>query len=310
MNGVSMTTVRWPHPRDLAAAAAAISLVLVVILSPDAARVHAADVFQSLRSPGEAAFIAGHRGDQEGAPENTLPAFELAIASQAQFIETDLQLTSDGVPVLMHDWTVDRTTDGSGPVWTYTWDELSRLDAGRWYADEFAGTRVPALSQLLDLVRPSNKRVLLELKGSWNADQLRSVTDDIERFGLDDRVIVASFDIMSLKALAGVAPDLPRLVISRTIAGDPAILAATCGAVAIVTSAAFVREDPLAVTRIHDAGLGVLLYTLNDEQNWSDATSLGVDGIITDLPTRLDRWLAAAHHTAPAAATTLETRRG
>ncbi|MCU1439861.1 MAG: hypothetical protein JWP85_858 [Rhodoglobus sp.] len=310
MNGVSMTTVRWPDPRGLAAAAAAIGLVLVVVLSPDAARVHAADVFQSLRAPGEAAFIAGHRGDQEGAPENTLPAFELAIASQAQFIETDLQLTSDGVPVLMHDWTVDRTTDGSGPVWTYTWDELSRLDAGRWYADEFTGTRVPALSQLLDLVRSSNTRVLLELKGSWNVAQLQFVADDIERFGLDGRVIVASFDIMSLKALATVAPDMPRLVISRTIAGDPAILAATCGAVAIVTSARFVRDNPDAVTRIHEAGLGVLLYTLNDKETWSDATSLGVDGIITDLPAQLDRWLADTRLAAPAAAATLETRRG
>jgi glycerophosphoryl diester phosphodiesterase len=310
MNGVSMATVRWPDPRGFAAAAAAVSLVLVVVLSPDAARVHAADVFQSLRAPGEAAFVAGHRGDQEGAPENTLPAFELAIASQVEFIETDLQLTADGVPVLMHDWTVDRTTNGSGPVWAYTWHELSRLDAGGWYSDAFAGTRVPALSQLLALVRPSNKRVLLELKGSWNAEQLRSVTDDIERVGLDDRVIVASFDIMSLKALATVAPDLPRLVISRTIVGDPAVLAATCGAVALVTSARFVRDDPDAVTRIHDAGLGVLLYTLNDEETWSDATSLGVDGIITDRPARLDRWLADTRTTAPAAAATLETRRG
>jgi glycerophosphoryl diester phosphodiesterase len=310
MNGVSMTTVRWPDPTALAAAAAAIGLVLVVVVSPDAARVHAADVFQSLRAPGEAAFIAGHRGDQEGAPENTLPAFELAIASHAEFIETDLQLTSDGVPVLMHDWTVDRTTNGSGPVWAHTWDELSRLDAGRWYADEFAGTRVPALSQLLALVRPSTKRVLLELKGSWNADQLSGVADDIGRLGLDDRVIVASFDIMSLTALAEVAPDIDRLVISRTIVGDPAILAATCGAVALVTSAGFARDNPDAVTRIHEAGLGVLLYTLNDEQMWADAISLGVDGIITDRPARLDRWLADTRLAAPAASTTLETRRG
>src|SRR5687767_1571186 len=117
-----MTTTRRPDPRALAAAAATIALVLVVLVSPDAARVQAADVFEFLRAPGEAAFIASHRGDQDGAPENTLPAFELALASGAEFIETDLQLTADGVPVLLHDWTVDRTADGSGPVWNLTWE--------------------------------------------------------------------------------------------------------------------------------------------------------------------------------------------
>jgi glycerophosphoryl diester phosphodiesterase len=299
-----------PGPRAFAAAMAAISLVLVVLLSPDAARVQADDVFQSLRSPGEAAFIASHRGAPGGAPENTLPAFELALASRAEFIETDLQLTADGVPVLMHDWTLDRTTDGTGPVWNLTWEEVRRLDAGSLYGEQFAGATVPSLAQLLYLVRPTTKRVLLELKGSWTADQLAAVADDVDRFGLRHRVIVASFDIMSLKALASVAPDIPRVVVSREVVGDPAILAATCGAVAIVTSARFVQEDPHAVTRIHEAGLGVLLYTLNDAQTWSEAVSLGVDGIITDLPSELDEWLADTREGAPAPTVALETRRG
>ncbi|MCU1421475.1 MAG: hypothetical protein JWN36_1126, partial [Microbacteriaceae bacterium] len=265
MNGVSMTTARKLDRRAILAAAATVALLLVVILSPDAARTQAANVFASLRSPGEAALVAGHRGDTEGAPENTLPALALAIESDADLVETDLQLTSDGVPVLMHDWTVDRTTNGSGPVWGMTYEQLSALDAGSWYSKEFAGTRVPTLAQFLGILRPSTKRAMLELKGSWTAAQLRGVADDVDRFGVAGKVIFASFDTMSLRMLEAVAPALPRVVITHKLVGDPAALAGTCGAVAIVTSQAFVEGDPDVVTRIHAAGLGVLLYTVNDE---------------------------------------------
>lgn len=288
-----MATGRWsePHPTVLLAAATTLALILLFVLSPDASQVRAADLFAELRQPGEAGFVAGHRGDKEGAPENTIPAFQLAIDSDAEYVETDLQLTADGVPVLIHDWTIDRTTDGSGPVWQHTWEQLSRLDAGSWYSEKFAGTRVPALTELLELVRPSSKRALLELKGSWNAEQLRTVVDLVYASELESRVVFASFDLTSLAALQDVAPELPRVIIARQVLGDPAVLAATCGAVAIVTSHAFVERDPEVVTRIHDAGLGVLLYTLNSEETWTAAVSLGVDGIITDKPGTFGRWL-------------------
>ncbi len=286
-----LMAARRPGIRTLLAGAASVSLVLVAMLSPDAARVQADDVFASLRAPGETGFIAGHRGDLEGAPENTLPAFQRTIDSDADFLEADLQLTSDGVPVLMHDWMLDRTTDGTGPVWAMPWAELRRLDAGSWYSPAYAGTRVPTLSQLLDLLRSSTKGALLELKGSWNQEQLRDLAAEVRRFGVESRVMFASFDIMSLRALASVAPQFPRLVVTRELVGDPILLAATCGAVAIVTSQAFVARDPGAVSRIHEAGLGVLVYTLNSEENWSAAISLGVDGIITDRPAALAEWL-------------------
>jgi glycerophosphoryl diester phosphodiesterase len=291
------TSLRLPprHTRTATAAATTIALVLVVLLSPDAGRAAAApNVFATLRVPGETGLVASHRGDQDGAPENTLAAMSLAIDSAVDFVETDLQLTSDGVPVLMHDWTVDRTTDGTGPVWNMTWKQLSRLDAGSWYSDAFAGTRVPRLDEFLELVAPSDKRIILELKGSWTEEQLAPVAEQIQARRLASRVIVASFDIVTLANLAAVSETIARVVIARQVVGDPAVLAATCGAIAIVTSRSFVQRDPEAVTRIHDAGLGVMLYTLNDEQTWTEAVSLGVDGIITDRPTQLDRWIATA----------------
>ncbi len=273
------------------AAATVVGLVLVIAVSPDSARGHVAGTFDALRSPGEAGFVAGHRGDKEGAPENTLPAFENAIASDSAFVETDIQLTSDGVPILMHDWTVDRTTNGTGPVWAMSYNDIITLDAGSWYGSKFVGTRVPTLEQLLLLLQPSSKSAILELKGSWTAAQARVVTDLIDSYDLGNRVLMASFDIMTLRALRDAAPEIARVVIARSVIGDPAVLAAACGAVAIVTSAGFIQADPDAVGRIHAAGLGVLIYTLNDADAWAQAVSLGADGLITDRPDTLTVWL-------------------
>ena len=282
------------HHRPLAAATAAVLLVLVIVLSPDATRVHASNIFGTLNAPGDISFVAGHRGGKDGAPENTVPAFQLALQSDVDFIETDLQLTSDGVPVLMHDFTLDRTTDGTGPVWANSWATIRGLDAGSWYDPAFEGTPVPRLEDLLDIVRPTAKRIILELKGSWTDAQVRPVIDEIRMRDLDDRVILASFDIRSLAAAQREGVGIQRVVITHDVVGDPAILAGTCGAVAIVTSRAFLQTDPDAVERIHDAGLGVMIYTLNSAKTWSEAISLGVDGIITDKPRALEGWLASS----------------
>lgn len=285
--------VTAPSRSPVVAGLAVVLLVLVMVLSPDATRVEAASVFGTLRSPGEVAFVAGHRGGADGAPENTLPAFELAIASSAAYIETDLQLTSDGIPVLMHDFSLDRTTNGSGPVWASTWKAVSALDAGSWYDPAFAGTPVPRLDELLGLLVPSTKKLILELKGSWTDAQVQPVVDAIRSHGLEQRVILAGFDILSLAAAERIGGEIQRVVISHDVVGDPSLLARTCGAVGIVTSRAFLEADPDAVQRIHDAGLGVMIYTLNSEKTWSEAITLGVDGIITDKPRELDRWLAS-----------------
>ena len=274
------------------AGASVVALVLGAVLAAPSS-VQAAGALSSFKEPGEAGFVAGHRGGVV-APENTLPAMRYALAGPAAFVETDLQLTADGVPVLMHDWTVDRTTNGSGPVWSMTFAELQELDAGSWVGEAYQNTRVPSFEQFLELLRPSTKQAILELKGSWNAEQVAGLAASVHRHGVQDRVIFASFDLVSLQNIAAVAPDLARAIIVRKVVGDPAVLAAACGALAIVTSARFIERDPDAVGRIHAAGLGVLLYTLNDEETWRAAIDLGVDGIITDRPSELDSWLIAS----------------
>lgn len=275
--------------RTLTAVGSTVALVLTLLVAPGTGP--AAGAFQSLRAPGEAGFIAAHRGGAE-APENTLEAMRLAIDGPAAFVETDVQLTSDGVPVLMHDWTIDRTTDGTGPLWAHTWQEVQRLDAGSWFGPEFAGARVPSLEQFLAVLAPSGKQALLELKGSWTRAQVRTVLDLLADAGVEHRVVLASFSLTTLQYLRDAADHIPRAIISRKVSGDPAVLAAACGAIAIITSRAFLVGDPGAVDRIHAAGLGVLAYTLNNEDSWTVALSLGVDGFITDQSAGLRTWLS------------------
>lgn len=150
-----------------------------LILTPGPSQVQASSLFGGLRAPGEPAFIAGHRGDRAAAPENTMPALQAALDGPTGFVETDIQLSADGVPVLMHDTFVNRTTNGSGRVGALTFAQLQKLDAGAWFSPEFVGTRIPTLEALLSALqateqREVQKKALLELKGYWTAPRRRS----------------------------------------------------------------------------------------------------------------------------------------
>jgi len=281
---------RW-H-RAVFGAMTTIALVLIFVLNPDAALVYATNMFGSLRAPGEPAFIAGHRGDRAHFPENTIPALQGVLDSDFDFVETDIQLTADGVPVLIHDLDVDRTTNGTGLVADLTLAEIKSLDAGTWYSGEFTGAQVPTLDEFLDIFQSSKKKAMLELKGIWTEEQVRVVTGLIYARGVQGRVIFQAFDFETLEALQKAAPVFPRVLIQRYLPSDPVALANRYGAIAILTSPASLEADPSVVQKLHDAGLGIVLYTLNKKGRWSDALELGVDGIITDKPSSLDKWIA------------------
>lgn len=289
-----MTTTRARLTRRTATAAALVALlVLLIVMSATPARVHADAVFGALRMPGEPALIAGHRGDRSAAPENTIPALQAALDSTMEFVESDIQLSADGVPVLIHDDTVDRTTDGSGAVSDFTFAQLRTLDAGSWFAPQFARVRIPSLDEFLVIFQKSTKQAMLELKGYWSTDDARQVVRALHSRNVDERVTFESFDFTTIMNLRSVAPEIPRVIIQRELSADPVALAHYFGAIAILTSPASVEANPDAVSEMHDAGLGLLLYTLNSKERWSEALALGVDGIITDKPSSLDEWLAA-----------------
>ncbi len=271
---------------------AAVAIVITLILNPAATPVYATDMFGELREPGDPSFIAGHRGDRSTAPENTLAALERAIDSPLEFVETDVARTSDGVPVLFHDRTLGRTTDGSGPLANRTLAELKQLDAGSWYSTSFAGERIPTLEEFLVMLAPSGKKALLELKGYWTVEELGVVTDLLDRYELDGRVIFMSFNLGSLSSAAALAPATPRVAIVRSLPDDVVGFARSFRVIGVVTRAKAIEERPEVVDAMHAAGLGVMVYTLNSTKTWEQARALGVDGIITDKPSSLDKWLA------------------
>lgn len=296
-----MTTTIHPVPaahrpapivRVLLASAITLSFVLVLVLGPSANKSHATSMFGTLRSPGDSALIAGHRGDRSAAPENTLPALQGALDGSMVYVETDIRLSADGVPVLIHDASVDRTTNGSGKVSELTLAQLQQLDAGSWFTKSYAGLRIPTLESFLVILAESNKKAMLELKGDWTEESLDVVESLVAEYNLSHRVVLASFSVETLAALQSAVPDLPRLVIIRDLPADPNALIREFEAIGVVTSPPSVVEDPTVVEHIHQAGFGILLYTLNKEQSWATALSLGVDGIITDKPSALDSWLA------------------
>ncbi|WP_369056141.1 glycerophosphodiester phosphodiesterase [Kineococcus terrestris] len=270
-------------------------------------------------------LVVAHRGASATAPENTLAAFESALWAGADLLELDVQLTADGVPVVLHDATLDRTTDGTGAVADTPWHRLERLDAGGWFSPAFAGQRVPSLGRVAQLLaRHPGRGLLVEFKGDWTAEQAGVAVAVLRRTGVAQRCVLQSFSLATVRALALAAPDLPRAVLvlrpgeplplasflaalddperdlQAALGTDPAEvaaaareLAASTGAVACNPHAAAVVACPEVPALHRAAGLGTWVWTVNEPALWRVLVRAGVDGIITDDPGRLRGWLDA-----------------
>lgn len=162
-------------------------------------------------------LVQAHRGYSEVFPENTLLAIEKAFAAGADRVETDLALTKDGHVVLMHDRTVERTTDGEGSVQFMTLGEIRQLDAGSWKDPRYAGERVPTLEEALELAKGRGE-LNLEIKvssrsGPYVSDLIRAAVELVHEHGATDRVIFSSFDYQALQQVQRLDPDLRVLLL-------------------------------------------------------------------------------------------------
>jgi glycerophosphoryl diester phosphodiesterase len=162
-------------------------------------------------------FVQAHRGFSAHYPEQTLLAFERAIEAGADRLEMDLAITSDGHIVMMHDRTIDRTTDGSGPVDAFTLAELQALDAGSWKGTQFAGERIPTLEEVLEL---ADGRAILNLEiksrgraGSWVARVIERAVEVVQEHDAADRVVFSSFDFQALLQVRERLPEAKLLLL-------------------------------------------------------------------------------------------------
>jgi glycerophosphoryl diester phosphodiesterase len=220
-------------------------------------------------------LVSAHRGASAAAPENTLLALEAALAAGADVAEVDLRMTRDGHLVLMHDRSVDRTTDGRGRVSELTLAEIRRLDAGAWFKPEFAGVRVPTLEEAL---RWSAGRLgfLLELKiyPERQPAFLDQVIAEIEACAAEEFVLVAGFDHVMLAEVKARRPSWPLEMIYHCRLVDPAHAARACGAALASLEPQFCL--PSDVAALHGAGVAVLTTVLSLDHG-CELHRMGVD---------------------------------
>lgn len=247
--------------------------------------------------------VVAHRGASALAPQNTLAAFEAAWRAGAHSIELDVRLTRDGHVVVIHDESVDATTDGAGDVSSMDLADLRRLDAGSWFAPAFAGQRVPTFDEVVELLvaRPGIE-LLLEVKGAWGVADVRRLTEPIARAGLTDRVVAQSFWPRTVEALRHADPALRRGLLVAEWDEDLLALCAELDVVACNPHGRVLLDRPGLVTELHAAGLQVMVWTLDEPEQWALATDAGVDAVITDRPDRLVGWLVGRRVAARGAA--------
>ncbi|ASS76152.1 hypothetical protein CIG75_15185 [Tumebacillus algifaecis] len=223
-----------------------------------------------------------HRGASGYAPENTMAAFRIAKEIGADGFEFDVQLSKDGVPVIIHDEALVRTTGAKGYVIEHTSDELARLDAGVWYGQDFQGQRIPTLEQVLQTY--GDLYLNVELKNSYHEmpGLEEKVIELIRNYGVEQNVLISSFHHKSMQTLHRLAPDLKTGLLYDCVLVDAVTYAKRLGASALHPFYGTVKADLLREAKA--AGVQVNVWTVNDEEQMRLCAEAGVDAIITNDP--------------------------
>jgi glycerophosphoryl diester phosphodiesterase len=230
--------------------------------------------------------VIGHRGAMGYAPENTLPSFELGLRQGAQILELDVHLSRDGAVVVIHDVTLERTTDGAGYIGDHTLADLKRLDAGVKHGAAYAGTRIPTLGEVLDWAR-GRAALAVEIKASevrYEGIEAR-VVDLLARHGMIEHVLVISFDHTCLYEVKRLQPNVATgaLYLARPV--DPAGLMQAAHADVMRPHWAYVTEEEVRVAR--ENGWAIAPWGATESRMWRHLWALGVDVISANHPDRL-----------------------
>jgi glycerophosphoryl diester phosphodiesterase len=226
-------------------------------------------------------LIIGHRGAPGYEPENTLMSFKKAIDLNVDMIETDVFICKTGEPVIIHDNTVNRTTNGKGYIWDLSLKDLRSLDAGK-------GEKIPILSEVLDLLNGEMK-INLELKGENTA---RPVCELIKKYVKEkgwnyNDFYISSFNHRLLQEFISLIPDRAGIKICPLIYGIPIDLAQfadNLNANSINISSEFINTD--IIKEAHVQNMKVFVYTVNNSDEALKMKSISIDGIFTDYPDR------------------------
>ncbi len=247
-----------------------------------------------LRAQGGRVWVVGHRGAMGYCPENTMASFERAVALGADWVELDVHLTRDRALAVIHDETVDRTTNGQGLVKDRTMAELHQLDAGAWFGAEFAGQRIPTLDEVLAWARRLGVVVDIEIKNApvFYAGIEQAVVAALDRHAMAERAIVISFDHPAVRRVKALDERVATGVLYAGRPVDPVGLARGADADALLPHWAYVTAEDVAAA--HAAGIAVAPWVSSDPAVLAHLVRAGVDAIGTNHPDVLRRVVDAA----------------
>lgn len=233
-------------------------------------------------------LLIAHRGGAAEAPENTLGAFRRALNLGIRWFELDVQMTTDGALVVIHDDTVDRTTNGTGPVAAYSFEQIRNLDAGSQFSPEFAGEKIPTLREVLDLCAEQGAGVFIELKSPHLypriEEKVASLLGELWTQGVHNMWCI-SFDPAAVARMHEIDPllSLGQLYGLQT-EGFPSHSEVFD---AVLPHFAMAAHFPEQVSEAHRNGKQVIVWTVNRPEDMRQMAELGVDGIMSDNPSLL-----------------------
>lgn len=240
---------------------------------------------------GKGPLVVAHRGSSGTAPENTLAAFRLAIEAGVQMIELDVRMTQDYHFVVIHDRTVDRTTNGTGHVWSMKLQDVKFLDAGSWFSPRFHTERIPSLREVMDMLPPS---VGLNIEVKTDGDPRRehaleeSLVLVLRERRMEGNVLISSFDHQHLRRLHRLDPELLLGALYypvRDFAKKPSTIARQLGASAFICSRTQLRKRFVNDAHQHNVFVGV--YGINTTRHLAEVCRFGVDAVVTDFPEKI-----------------------
>ena len=235
--------------------------------------------------------INGHRGAAAHAPENTVEGIRAAKEMGVGAVELDVALTRDGVPVLFHDTTIERTTDGQGQVNAYSLEDLRRRDAGSWFGPDFAGAKIPTLAEAIAEIQQLGLHANFEIKPQPGEDEVTAQATAAEVTRSWNGAIpplLSSFSMIALAAARAANPNLPRAAIFAHGTPDDWL----AGAAETAVTSVHVNKESLdadTVAAIKDAGHLCGAYTVNSYWEAKRLFDAGVDYIFTDAPDEVQK---------------------
>lgn len=235
-------------------------------------------------------LIIAHRGASGYAPENTLAAMKLAVEQNCDGIEMDVQLTKDGHVVVHHDWTVDRTTNGTGAIKDLTLEEIRSLDAGVWFSDKYRGEKVPTLEEVF-IEMPKNLMLNVELKAVSldNRDLEAKVVELLEKYDRMDATIISSFNHLCLKRIREISPKVKIAVLYEAHMFNPYQYLEANNFDSYSLHPCHYYTTSELVQELHGKNIKVYTWTVNETSKAELLRAMGVDGIITNYPDMLSK---------------------